>query len=94
VDAVFKFPKLLENVVGIMKIAKSIEADGQKKNQVAPRNKVDLTYICPEENEHKYFDLSYQHKGQTKGTTSNECGTQGGNPPVSPKRCPHVVLSL
>jgi hypothetical protein len=42
VDALFKFPKLLEDVTGIIKIAKGIEADGPKKNKswVAPQNKV------------------------------------------------------
>jgi hypothetical protein len=33
VDALFKFPKLLEDMAGIIKIAKSIEADGLKKKK-------------------------------------------------------------
>jgi hypothetical protein len=36
VDALFKFPKLLEDVAGIIKIAERIEADGSKIKSSAP----------------------------------------------------------
>jgi len=40
VDALLKFPKFSEDIVGIIKIAESIEAVGLKKSSAAPHNKV------------------------------------------------------
>lgn len=39
VDVLFKFPTLLEDMACIIKIFKSIEADGSKRSGVAPHNK-------------------------------------------------------
>ena len=39
VDALFNFPNFFVDVAGIIKLAKSIEADGQKRSEAVRYNK-------------------------------------------------------
>ena len=74
VDALLKFPKFSEDIVGIIKIAESIEAVGLKKSSAAPHNKVAWAKICSKAMNARNEPLN-QHKRQADGTISNKGGT-------------------
>jgi len=48
VDALFKFPKLPEDVAGIIKIVERIEADGPERRSSGPLTKVEQVEMCLE----------------------------------------------
>ena len=81
VDALFKFPKLPEDVAGIIKIAERIEADGPEKKSSGPSQQSGVSRNMSRGKERKRFGPSNQHKGQSEGTTSNKGGYQSGKPP-------------
>ena len=81
VDALFKFPKLLEDVIGIIKIAEIIEVDGPKRKSSGPSQQNGFSKNGSRGKEHKQFGSSNRHKGQVDGTTYNKGSNHGGKPP-------------
>ena len=95
VDALFKFPKLLEDMARIIKIAERIEADGPGRKSSGPFQQSSFSKNGSRGKECKKFGSSNRHKGQVDGTTYNKGGNHGGKPPkggnkggdIKNKRC-------
>jgi hypothetical protein len=95
VDALFKFPKLPEDVAGIIKIAERTEADGPERQSSGPAQQSGSSRNMSRGKKCKKFGPSNQFKGQPDGTNSTKDGYQGGKPPnvgikggdIKDKRC-------
>jgi hypothetical protein len=81
VDALFKFPKLPEDVAGIIKIAERIEADGPERKSSGPAQQSGSSQNMSRGKERKKFGPSNRFKGQPNGTNSTKGCYQGGEPP-------------
>ena len=81
VDALFKFPKLPEDVVGIIKIAEKIEADGPERKSSGPSQQSGFSKNGSRGKECKKFGSSNWHKGQVNCTTYNKGGNHVSKPP-------------
>ena len=81
VDALLKFPKLPEDVAGIIKIAERIEADGPERKSSGPSQQSSFSKNGSRGKERKNFGSSNWHKGQVDGTTYNRGGNHVGKPP-------------
>ena len=81
VDALYKFPKLPEDMVGSIKILGRIEADGLEKKSSGPSLQSGLSKNGSRGKEHKKFGSSNRHKGQVNGTTYNKGSNHEGKPP-------------
>ena len=81
VDALFKFPKLPEDVARIIKIAERIEADGPERRSSGPSQQSGFSKNGSLGKERKKFESSNRHKGQVHGTTYNKGGNHVGKPP-------------
>ena len=81
VDALFKFPKLPEDVAGIIKIAERIEADGPERKSSGPSQQSGFSKNGSRGKECKKFGSSNRHKGQVDGTTYNKGGNHVSKPP-------------
>jgi hypothetical protein len=77
VDALFKFPKLPEDVASIIKIVERIEADGPEKRSSGPSHQSGAGKNVSRSKEHKKFGSKYKHKGQAEGGVSNKGEHQG-----------------
>lgn len=80
VDALFKFPKLPEDVAGIIKIAERIEADGPERKSSGPSQQSGSNRNASRGKERKKFGFGNKHKGQADGGASNKGEHQGGKP--------------
>ena len=95
VDALFKFPKLPEEVAGIIKIAERIEADGPERKPSGPAQQIGSSRNMSRGKERKKFGPPNPFKGQPDGTNTTKGNYQGGKPPnvgikggdVKDKRC-------
>jgi hypothetical protein len=72
VDVLFKFPKLPEDVAGIIKIAERIEADGPERKSSGPAQQNGSNQNMSRGKERKKFGPSNQFKGQPNVTNSTE----------------------
>ena len=81
VDALFKFPKLPEDVAGIIKIVERIEADGPERKSSGPSQQSGFSKNGSRGKERKKFGSSNRHKGQVDGTTYNKGGNHVSKPP-------------
>ena len=81
VDALFKFPKLSEDVARIIKIVERIEADGPKRKSSGPSQQSSFSKNGSRCKESKNFGSSNQHKGQVDSTTYIKGGNHVGKPP-------------
>ena len=81
VDALFKFPKLPEDVAGIIKIAERIEADGPERKSSGPSQQSGFSKNGSQGKERKKFGSSNRHKGQVDDTTYNKGGNHVSKPP-------------
>src|ERR1700738_1744885 len=81
VDALFKFPKLPEDVAGIIKIAERIEADAPERKSSGPAQQGGFSRNMSRGKERKKFGPSNHFKGQADGKNANKGGHQGGKPP-------------
>jgi hypothetical protein len=76
VDALFKFPKLPDDVAGIIKTAERIEADGPERKSSGAAQQSGSSRNMPRSKERKKFGPSNQFKGQPEGTNSTKGGYQ------------------
>ena len=81
VDALFKFPKLLEDVAGIIKIVERIETNGPERKSSGPSQQSGFSKNGSQGKERKKFGSSNRHKGQVDGTIYNKGGNHVGKPP-------------
>lgn len=80
VDALLKFLKFLEDVAGIIKIAKSIEADGTEKKSSSLSQQSGLSRNMFQGKNERSFNHQTSTKGIPKVQTPYKVGKQGGKP--------------
>jgi hypothetical protein len=80
VDALFKFPKLPEDMADNIKIVERIEADGPERKSSGPSHQSGFSRNASRGKERKKFGFGNKHKGQAEGVVSNKGDHQGEKP--------------